>query len=247
VCVASELVNLSAACRAWLSACACGPLPVVNVVVPVPDVAIVKTPAIACSNDWLKLLLVVVPQEPACSPSPISSIFNLVEKVDAIYTLPHVSVESSVSTFVQVSAVTLSLTSTHVNNEGEPTEPVSKFVPGILMSFKVYSLPMDCTVAVIDPAVVAITLVSGVTPAMLLATTFVDGKAITVCAVVPVAEVSDPAVVTTTIAPPRMVAPAIVDVTTCVPAMILASDVVCAENPASEKAANPNIIHPSTF
>jgi hypothetical protein len=41
-------------------------------------------------------------------------------------------------------------------------------------------MDMACTVAVIDPAVVAITLVSGVTPAILLATTFVDGKAITV-------------------------------------------------------------------
>jgi hypothetical protein len=57
---------------------------------------------------------------------------------------------------------------------------VSRFVPGILISFKVYSLPIACTVAVIDPAVVAITLVSGVTPAMLLAITFVAGKAITV-------------------------------------------------------------------
>ena len=51
MCDVSELVNLNAACRAWLSACACGPLPVVNVVVPVPVVETVKTPAIDCSID----------------------------------------------------------------------------------------------------------------------------------------------------------------------------------------------------
>ena len=56
----------------------------VSVVVPVPVVAIVNTPAIDCYIDWLKLLLVVVPQEPACSPSPINSIFSLDENVDAI-------------------------------------------------------------------------------------------------------------------------------------------------------------------
>ena len=92
MCEASPLfVNLKQACLAWLSPCVCGPSPVERVVVPVPDVAIDKTPAIACSIEATpvaslepKLLLVVVPQEPACSQEPISSIFNLFEYDDAI-------------------------------------------------------------------------------------------------------------------------------------------------------------------
>ena len=48
-----------------------------------------KTPAIQCSSDCDKLLLVVVPHEPDCSPSPISSIFNKSENVDAILFYPY--------------------------------------------------------------------------------------------------------------------------------------------------------------
>jgi hypothetical protein len=82
-----------------------------------------------------------------------------------------------------------------------------------------------------------------VTPAMLDVITFVPGRATTICVGVPTADVIE-LPLTAIIAPPSMVAPATVDVTTCVPAMILASDVVCAENPASEKAAKPNIKRP---
>jgi hypothetical protein len=80
-----------------------------------------------------------------------------------------------------------------------------------------------------------------VTPAMLDVMTFVPGRAITNPVGVPTDDVME-LPLTVIIAPPSMVAPATVPVTTCVPAIILASDVVCDENPPSEKAANPNII-----
>lgn len=38
-------------------------------------------PVIAFSNTFSKALLVVVPQDPLCSPAPMSSTFKLLEKV----------------------------------------------------------------------------------------------------------------------------------------------------------------------
>tara|TARA_E500000318_G_scaffold69163_1_gene64063 strand:- start:278 stop:742 length:465 start_codon:yes stop_codon:yes gene_type:complete len=153
----------------------------------------------------------------------------------------------STSVHVDVSSVTLSSTPAHVNNEGELTAAESNRLEGVAASFIKKSDPRLSTVAVIlKLAFVAINLVSGVTPTAGIDIVCPEGNIITNCDVVPTAELNAWPV-TAIRAPPRIVPPDIADVTAWPVPMCRASAVVCDENPASEKAANPNTIHPSMF